>query len=64
MRAKLALSALAVGVILVGVLAANSSSSVVVAVTIAALAGQGLLLLRADARSNRDEVPSASRGYD
>lgn len=63
MRAKLALSALAVGVILVGVLAANSSS-VVVAVTIVALAAQGLLLLRADARSNQDNAQTALRGYD
>lgn len=63
MRAKVALSALAVGVIVVGVLAA-SSNNVVVAVTIVALTVQGLLLLRADARSNRGEANTAMRGYD
>lgn len=63
MRAKVALSALAVGVIGVGVLAARSSN-MVVAVTIVALSVQGLLLLRADARSNRDEAATAMRGYD
>jgi hypothetical protein len=63
MCAKMALSALAVGVIVVGVLAAKSSS-VVVAATIVALAGQGLLLLRSDARSTSNDVDTARRGYD
>jgi hypothetical protein len=63
MRAKLALSALAVGGIVVGVLAAGSSNVVVIAM-IVALSVQGLLLLRADARSNQRGGNPAMHGYD